>query len=294
MVLFSCDKNAFDKGSQLLPSTMGTVTVIGENNGGNITCDEVSMQTGCEFEFSSGRLNYEDYKNGGTTGPITWTTDGTYVNWSSTVPVKIAVIVKGGNGAAVYFSGCEDCLTEGKNLTAPINPNNGKPYGVSNVTFCYTVCEEETKCETAFARKTATYLAKCFLELDLDNDGTMDFNRWGWTNGPVGEGTTSYYNIYAGAAQCDVSKGVLVGRMDVKYYNGSVEVVIGMYNDYRMDETHLYIGNDILPKDNGEYTVAPGQYPYSHDLTSAKSDKYVINGVSGNIYVVLHAVVCGL
>jgi hypothetical protein len=47
-------------------------------------------------------------------------------------------------------------------------------------------------------------------------------------------------------------------------------------------ETHVYVGNDILPQDNkGGYTVAPGQYQ-------------MVTGLSGDIYVVAHASVYGV
>lgn len=293
IAMISCNKDQIEKGLRTaIEPVPGTIYVDGANNGGNITCEEVATAAKCTFESSSGRLNYSDYPHGGTVGPITWTTDGIYVNWSSSVPVKLAVIVKGGNTANVYFAGCNECLTSGTALSAPVNPNNGKPYGLSNITFCYSLCETNNECETAFARKTWLPLAHCFLDLDLDSDGTPDFNRWGWTNGPMAEGK-SYYDIYAAAGQCDVTKGTLVGRMDVVYSNGTVTVVIGMYPPYTLDETHLYVGNNILPMNNGVYTVAPGQYPYSHDLNAAKADYYTINGLSGNIYIVLHAVVCG-
>ena len=297
MLLFilSCDKNSLEKSNYVsVLASMSTFPVDGENNGGNITCDEVSATVDCEFEYSSGRINYEDFPEGGTTGPITWTTDGKYVSWTSTVPVKIAIIVKGGNDANVYFEGCDQCVTEGSGLSAPVNPNNGKPYGLSNITFCYSLCETET-CETSFARKTVESYVRCFLNLDLDQNGTMDFNRWGWTNGPITESHVhTWYNIYAAAGQCDISKGTFVGVMHVVYSEGTATVYIDMNSPYTLKETQLYIGNDILPKNNGQYTVAPGQYPYKHeDLVAADKDQYTIPGLSGDLYIVLHATVCG-
>lgn len=48
-----------------------------------------------------------------------------------TAPAGVTkVIVKGGTDNAVYTSGTFT------NLTAPINPNNGKPYGISHVIVC--------------------------------------------------------------------------------------------------------------------------------------------------------------
>ncbi|MFU8855841.1 MAG: hypothetical protein ACNA8S_02425 [Deferrisomatales bacterium] len=47
-----------------------------------------------------------------------------------------AVIVKGGSGANAYLYPGGEVLDSG--LTAPINPSNGKPYGISHVTFCWS------------------------------------------------------------------------------------------------------------------------------------------------------------
>lgn len=137
----SCSKGPMENITNLI-SPAGTSTFLSENNGGNVTCDEVALATGCTFENTSGKIDYVD-GNGGTYGPITWTTDGTYVNWSSSVPVKIAIIVKGGSRANVYNSGCNaECTTSGTALSAPINPATDRPYGLSNITFCYTECEQ--------------------------------------------------------------------------------------------------------------------------------------------------------
>ncbi|HEX2967533.1 MAG TPA: hypothetical protein VHO46_00395 [Bacteroidales bacterium] len=150
------------------------------------------------------------------------------------------------------------------------------------------------ECETAFARKTSLSHAFCFTTLDLDGDNKPDFNRWGWSNGPLIEGTSTWYNLYAAAGQCDPDKGALAGRMDVHYYNGTVSIVLSVKTGYTLDETHLYVGNEIVPRlPNGKYTVAPGQYPYSHDLDGAKADYYTVENVSGSIYVIMHAIVCG-
>lgn len=181
--------------------------------------------------------------------------------------------------ATVAFFSCE------KNDSG-LNPKSGNEFSSSTQTF--------NTCETAFARKTSKSHAYCFTELDMDTDGKPDFNRWGWSNGPLTDGTSTWYNLYAEAGQCDPDKGVLVGRMDVHYYNGTVNIVMSVKDGYTLDETHLYVGNTIVPVKNGKYTVAPGQYPYSHDLANAKADYYTIENVSGSIYVIMHAVVCSM
>lgn len=152
---------------------------------------------------------------------------------------------------------------------------------------CDTPPPPPMQCETAFAAGDV-----CFLDLDLNSDGKGDFNRWGWTNGPLSEGSYAF-DIYAGAGQCDIEKGTHVGTLSVVYGNGIATVTFDMFAGYAMNETHLYVGNDILPKDKGEYTVAPGQYPDIHEeLGGASSDSYTVEGLSGDIYVVAHAVVC--
>ena len=143
--------------------------------------------------------------------------------------------------------------------------------------------------ETAFAYDCVDAL--CFI--DIPDEG---INRWGWTNGAYGPGTY-YLDIYAGAGQCDITKGTLVGLLTVDYDGTTATVTYNTCGDYTMTETHLYVGIDILAWDNDPddpgFTVAPGQYPYIHeDLGNAQEDVFTV-AVTGDIYVVAHAVVWG-
>jgi hypothetical protein len=151
------------------------------------------------------------------------------------------------------------------------------------------------QCETAFAYSGGTNVidsdsTNSFLEI-VDEDGGS-FNRWGWSNGAIGAGSYSW-DIYAGAGQSDITKGTLVGRLTVVYDGSAATVWFDMTEG--SPYYHLYVGNEILARDvNGEYTVAPGQYPTIHDeLNGATSDSYNIEELSGYIYVVAHATVCG-
>lgn len=142
--------------------------------------------------------------------------------------------------------------------------------------------------ETAFAYADAN--GTCFLNIDEDDDGNGDFNRWGWSIGPLDAGD-HVFDIYAGAGQCDISKGTLVGRLEVSYDGSEATVRFVADAGFSFDETHLYVGNEILPRDvNGDFTVAPGQYPHIHDLDEATSDTFVVDGLSGQIYIVAHSV----
>ena len=141
-------------------------------------------------------------------------------------------------------------------------------------------------CETAFARKENALNYKCFLNLG--------FQRWGWTNGPLAEWENTYYlPLYASASKC--TDGTQVGYVSIVYGGGVATVTFKLYDGFSMSETHLYIGNVPLPKGpNGKNTVAPGQYPFGHTgLDGIAEDVYVVEGLTGNIYVIAHAIVCG-
>jgi hypothetical protein len=88
---------------------------------------------------------------------------------------------------------------------------------------------------------------------------------WGWTNGPLPEGSYEW-DIYAGAGQNDLSKGTVVGTLYVDYEDGCVTVTYELDEGYYLGETHLWVGNDVLPEvkrgKTSVYTNAPGQFPY--------------------------------
>lgn len=65
---------------------------------------------------------------------LTITVSGKVFDWTATLGIN-GVIVKGGSGASIYYYSPPATFDSG--LHAPINPNNGQPYGLSNVIFCY-------------------------------------------------------------------------------------------------------------------------------------------------------------
>jgi len=123
--------------------------------------------------------------------------------------------------------------------------------------------------ETAYAKGDN---AICFIPT---------FSNWGWTN-PIKPGEYTW-DLWAGAAQCDTSKGMLVGSVDVDYDDdGTLTVEFEVDDDYILIETHVYAGEDKFPQQQRGRrtvdTVAPGQY-------------YIEDDLSGEIYVIAHAVV---
>jgi hypothetical protein len=152
--------------------------------------------------------------------------------------------------------------------------------------FCLEPCQPTSPdCETAYAY--GSDISFCF--------NTFGFNNWGWTNGLISPGDVITLKLYAGAAHCDLTKGTHVGYFDIDYDGSVANITYTLFSGFTLDETHVYVGNDPLPmKKNGTYTVAPGQYPYKHDdLNGATTDTYTIDGLSGDIYVIGHGVVCG-
>ncbi len=127
-------------------------------------------------------------------------------------------------------------------------------------------------------------------------------NNWGWTNGPLSEGSYEF-EIYTGAGQNDIEKGTLVGTLYVDYEDGTVEVKYELDEGYYLGETHLWVGDDVLPEvrrgRNSVYTNAPGQFPYGEylgfdpeDLSEGKTEwEWSGDGFEGDIYIAAHSVV---
>jgi hypothetical protein len=139
-------------------------------------------------------------------------------------------------------------------------------------------------CETAFAYGGDD--AMRFIDSDA-----IDTNRWGWYNGPLGPGSYNF-DLYAAAGQCDLSKGTQVGQVLVSFDGSRAIVTYAMASGFTLDETHLYVGAEPLPRKDVVYTEAPGQYGNIHELTEASSDTFTVSGLSGSVYVVAHAVAC--
>lgn len=149
--------------------------------------------------------------------------------------------------------------------------------------------------ETAFAYNGNP--AGCFQNY---SEFISNPNRWGWTNGPLTNGTYNF-PIYAAAGQCDITKGTLVGNLSINYSGSTATCTYTLSGTnpstglpYTLKEVHLYAGAEQFPRNNqNEYTIAPGQY--SKKGTGLDTQTYTINvnNLSGSIYVIAHAVVYG-
>lgn len=295
--------NAYKKGD-LLKTVENTIEYCGDPyianlvdwdqtvNAGNVIVgnDEttlyVTFEAAVDWNFNSTYLYVGPAENAGTLYP-----DGTgifepwsfpYSQWHSA-------------GTQLYtfninLDDLDDCFVVVAYSNA-LNVSTGEEFivwGKSNLKtwgYYFEYCKQECgepECETAYAY--GDDLATCFLDIPGINS-----NNWGWSNGPISDPSSYSWDIYAGAGQCDITKGTLVGTLDVDYSAGTVIVTYNIDPDFTLDETHLFVGEngEMLPRKKGEYTTAPGQFPYSGQSS------YTIDGLSGDIYVVAHSVVCG-
>lgn len=191
--------------------------------------------------------------------------------------------------------------SEGTNIT---DKGSWATYSSYTLTCsCNQVGGPSDNCETAFAWSAMDQDSMdnegpsvCFITIDADGNNRSDFNRWGWSNGPLLEGIHSF-QLWAAAGQCDLNKGTMVGSVTVNYDGVNAVVSYQTNPPYTLSETHAYVGNEILPKNKqGEFTVAPGQYPQINDQMqeNATSDTYQFDELTGEVYTVFHATVCGM
>jgi hypothetical protein len=105
------------------------------------------------------------------------------------------------------------------------------------------------------------------------------FDNWGWSN-LIGQGYDGNWPLWAGAAQCDTSKGTQVGTVNVNYDGINVIVTFNVDGEYDVPETHVYADTEMFPTTpQGSPTTAPGRY-------------YNASPFSGeDVYVIAHAVV---
>ncbi len=143
---------------------------------------------------------------------------------------------------------------------------------------------------TSFAYGCEEY-ATCFLDLDVTDPEDDGPQRWGWTNGPFAAGHYEF-DLYIEAVECDLAAARLVGYMTLDYDGSAATVSYYTFAGVVMSEVHLYIGSNPLPLYEDGYSVAPGHYPYiAHNLSDATTHIFNINDLSGNVYLVAHAVV---
>jgi len=114
--------------------------------------------------------------------------------------------------------------------------------------------------------------------------------RWGWAINIAEAGSTNH-DLWVGAALNDITKGILVGSVNVDYDGTQVTVTYNLDETFYIGEAHIY-ASDFKPT-----TITPGQYGnvYEFDeLLSNFSGSYDVTDTDGDgIWIIAHAVAFG-
>ena len=122
-------------GALLMPAVAGAAPLEMEKRDGNPSCSNVDTASGLR-QLKVEPVRSGTYSDG--TFSVKLTVSDQTVSFTTTGSEGVdAVIVKGGTGANIYRYTPE--VGSGGPLTTPTNPNNGQPYGLSHVSFCYDV-----------------------------------------------------------------------------------------------------------------------------------------------------------
>jgi hypothetical protein len=160
-------------------------------------------------------------------------------------------------------------------------------YGTSTTTHGMSTTTTTTTtgggggCETAFAYGGDD--AMCFIDME-----EAQGNNWGWTAPVNGD---EVWPVYAGAGQCDLDNGVLVGYLSLVREGDTLTIDFDPLCGFVATEVHIYVGEAPLPEGNNGPTTAPGKYPLKDE--NPDGSPYVFEGVEDGDYVIFHAEVCG-
>jgi LPXTG-motif cell wall-anchored protein len=121
--------------------------------GENATCSDLAPEGTTWTEFKVEPVKDGTFSDGTLTVTIDVrdTDDGPVFDWTSNIGVD-AVFVKGGPGGLLYVYDPE--ATGDTGLHAPVNPENGKFFGLSHVSFCYD--EDQGTTTTSTTEKPTT------------------------------------------------------------------------------------------------------------------------------------------
>lgn len=103
-----------------------------------------------------------------------------------------------------------------------------------------------------------------FGDLRFIEDLGLASKNWGWSlavgiPNELEEGETFTQDIYAGAAQGDLSKGYLIGSVEITWNGTAFEFDFEFDDDVAVVDTKIWVGNTALPIFRGTMTNAPGK-----------------------------------
>jgi hypothetical protein len=180
---------------------------------GNPSCTDL----GYSYGFKIDPPNAGTYSIDGI-NTVTVTTDGVSFDWSSTLGMD-AVISKGGPTANLYVYDPPAESTSDTDLHSPINPNNGKPYGLSHMDFCFD------------------------YEVKVSKDAHTSFTRtWQWR---IDKSVSPAQWLLADGQQGTSMYTVAVERTGYTDSDWTVEGAVRVYNPAPMDATILSVSDVV-------------------------------------------------
>eukprot|EP00756_Hemistasia_phaeocysticola_P018483 Hpha_TRINITY_DN15597_c4_g3::TRINITY_DN15597_c4_g3_i1::g.108426::m.108426 len=149
-------------------------------------------------------------------------------------------------------------------------------------------------CDSAWA-KGGVNDGLCFQDHANPPDG-----RWGWTNKIANQPGTTLLELWAGAAQCNTSKGGLEGSVMVVVNATHVAVTYTVSGSVVFEEGHVYVGRSKwyykpTATSNKAY-IAPGQFPLKFDGHTQQNTVVaeIPENCGDHFWVMAHAKVCAL
>src|SRR5690606_15567774 len=109
------------------------------------------------------------------------------------------------------------------------------------------------------------------------NDTQERSRRWGWSNGPLTANLDYTFQLIAGAGQCRLNNGIVVGEVFVSYSDTGDMHINYILNEqtsqtyYQLESVHVYLGCDQFPEQ-----LAPGQMPYTTSSIDGFSAEIII------------------
>jgi hypothetical protein len=202
---------------------------------GNPSCTELGYDFGFKVDPpNSGTYNIDQFNT------VTVTTDGpgglggTNFNWSSTLGID-AVIVKGGPNANLYVYDPPAESLGDTGLHSPINPQNGQPFGLSHIEFCfdYELTVSKTA-ETSFKRT---------FEWDIEKTVTPD--TWNLFTGDSG---TSEYTVTVTKGEGVDSDWAVEGEITIENNTGVAATIASV--------------SDVVSNNGAATVVCPETFPF--------------------------------
>jgi hypothetical protein len=124
-----------------------------------------------------------------------------------------------------------------------------------------------------------------FMKGDLKLNEVTNSSNWGWYHYFTSNGDPSF-PIYAGAGQNDISKGTLVGYVNLDISDDEVEVDIELLNDFSMSVSHIYYKSTEPTKN------APGKFGNTMDHNPAVNQYTKTFDRLDSFYLIVHLEVC--